>query len=135
MKLVVALKNSANAPKINVFAIENLLYLWRTKIFFVVANILLQTHRAGEVVHDTYELLKKLSLCCIVEDKVTVEPRMENPLHHQLFEAETWEFCYSKGRNYLLWSVEENGGRSLIFQYIEMKIVLVLCRITEVCSN
>jgi hypothetical protein len=135
MKLVVTLNNFANVPKINIFAIETHLYLWSTKIFFGVSNILLHTHRAGEVVRGTYELLKTLSLCCNVVDKVRVEPRMEKPLHHQRFNAERGEFCYSKERNCLLWRVEENGGRSLIFQWFEMKIILVLCQITEQLSN
>ena len=135
MKLVAALKNFANLPEINIFDIETHLYLWSTKILFGVPSILLHTHRAGEVVHDVYELLKTLSLCCIIVDKVRVEPRTEKPLHHQRFDAETGEFCYSKDRNYLLWNDEENGARSLIFQCFEMKIVLVLCKITERFSN
>jgi len=78
-------------------------------------------------VQDAYELHKTLSACCFVVDEVRVQPRTDKPLHQQLFCAEGGELYYSTERNCLLWEAEENGGRSLLIQYIEMKIVLVLC--------
>jgi len=83
MKLVVALKNFAYVPQINIFDIEThlpVIAFVDYYNFLFVPSILLYTHRAGEVVRVTYELLKTLSLCCIVVDKVRVEPRMEKPL-------------------------------------------------------